>query len=334
MVNSVVKWSLLAVVVVLLAGCASEALIQNKSMKRGFNALQHESVPWDKPAARKSISRLASLGANAVVFISFMEQERPDSQQVRRSNAVTMHQLKKAISYARAHKLHVTLKPQMLVYGSWAGEINHRSAYEWDLWFNNYSREIIEYAIFAQEQGVDAFVIGTELAKASAHVNWPRLISQLRRVFRGQLTYAAHNAEGVRAFPSWNMLDAVSLTFYPSLGVSSKRASMQARVDVAVEELRLAAAAINRPLWVMEVGIPSAQGASEKPWEWQSLKHSRVDLALQSEVLDIWLRALDQPWVDGVYIWAWYSNARAGGQRDTDYTPQNKPAEDVIGRYW
>ncbi|NWF36809.1 hypothetical protein [Mariprofundus sp. KV] len=332
--NSVVKWSLLAVAVALLAGCASEALVQNKSMKRGFNALQHESLPWDQPAARKSISRLTSLGANAVVFIAFMEQQEPSSHQVRRSNAVTMHQLKKAISYAKADKLHVALKPQMLVHNSWAGEINHRTAYDWDLWFANYSREIMEYAIFAQQQGVDTFVIGTELSRASAHVNWPRLIRQVRRVFRGQLTYAAHNVEGVRAFPNWDLLDAVSLTFYPSLGASSDRASLQARVDIAVEELRVAAAAIKRPLWVMEVGIPSAKGASLKPWEWQGLKHRSVDLALQSEVLDIWLRALDQPWVDGIYIWAWYSNARAGGQRDTDYTPQNKPAEDVIGRYW
>ena len=334
MTNPIVKWSLLVLAVLHLAGCASEALVQNKSMKRGFNALQHESVPWDKPAARKSISDLANLGANAVVFIAFMEQEGPSSHQVRRSNAVTMPQLKKAISYGKSHRLHVTLKPQMLVHGSWAGEINHRSSYDWDVWFNNYSREIIEYAVFAQKQGVDAFVIGTELSRASAHVNWPRLIRQVRRVFRGQLTYAAHNTEGVIAFPSWDLLDTVSLTFYPSLGPSSERGSMQVRVDTAVEKLRIAAGAINRPLWVMEVGIPSAKGASMKPWEWQGLKQRRVDLALQSEVLDIWLKALDQPWVDGVYIWAWYSNARAGGQRDTDYTPQNKPAEDVIDRYW
>ena len=334
MVKPVMRWSMLALALTLLAGCAGEQLIQNKAMKRGFNALQHEKTPWDSAAAGRSMDRLTSLGANAVVFIAFMEQERADSVEVRRSGAVTMGQLKKAIGYARAHGLHVTLKPQMLVPGSWAGAIKQRSHYDWQVWFNNYSREMIEFAIFAQQQGVDALVIGTELAQASDQVNWPRLIGQVRRVFSGKVTYAAHNTEGVKRFAHWQLLDAVSLTLYPSLGRSGKPEEMQQRVAASVEQLRLAVQGIDRPLWVMEIGIPSAKGAAEKPWAWHGLKHAEVDLELQSQVLDIWLRVLDQQWVDGVFIWAWYSDSRAGGRFDTDYTPQNKPAEVVIGRYW
>lgn len=324
----------MALAAAFLVGCASEALIQNKSMMRGFNAMQHEKVGWDQPAAKRSISDMAGLGANAVVFIAFMEQESPYALEVKRSDAVTVDQLKRAISYAKQEGLHITLKPQMLVKNSWAGEINHQSHYDWSEWFNNYSREIIEYAIFAQQQGVDAFVIGTELSKASGHVKWTRLISQVRRIFKGKLTYAAHNVEGLLAFPHWSELDAASVTYYPSLGADQDRLALKQRVDIAVRKLHAAAVQVNRPLWVMEIGIPSAEGAFEKPWEWQDLGHKRVDLGLQRDVLEIWLQRLDQPWVDGLFLWAWYSDSRAGGRYDTDYTPQNKPAEQIIGRYW
>ena len=318
----------------LVTGCVSVGELKHQSMMRGFNVMQHENVGWNEPQARRSMQRMRRLGTNAVVLIAFLEQNSSSSLQVRHSDAVSFYQLKYAIEYAHDLDLEIILKPQMLVYNSWASAISHSSQREWNQWFESYSEHIIEYARFASKHQVQTFVIGTELSRASRYVDWPTLIRKVRAVFHGKLTYAAHNVEGIHAFPYWNQLDAVSLTLYPSLGSSGQYEEMQAYIHHALNRLHNAVQGIDLPLLVLEVGMPSASGASAKPWEWQRLKHARVDLRVQRDAIDIWLRALDQPWVDGVFIWAWYSDASAGGAMDADYTPQNKPAEQVIRRYW
>jgi len=321
-----------------LAACVSGEMnngrLNHEGALRGFNALQHENVAWDNPAAHHSFRHMVALGANAVVLIAFLEQNGPGATQVRRSKAVTAAQLRAAIGYAHRNRLKIIFKPQLLVTGSWAGGISYQQPQQWQRWFDQYSREIVAFARFAADQGVDAFVIGTELSRATGHVDWSGLIKRVRSQYAGKVTYAAHNVEGVKRFGHWSELDVVSLTLYPSLGLSGERADMQLYIDAAVEKLKLAVQDLQQPLWVLEIGMPSARGASAKPWEWQGLKYAKVDLALQKDVLELWLKALDQPWVNGVFIWAWYSDYHAGGSHNADYTPQHKPAERMIRRYW
>jgi len=329
------QWLLIILVGAVLAGCVSSSLnLYNVSQLRGFNILQHEHVAWDQPAARRSFRNMATLGGNAVVLIAFLEQHGPDSTMVRRSDAVTMTQLRAAISYAHEYGMKTIFKPQLLVRGSWAGDIKFYQAQQWSVWFDRYSHEIVRFARFAAEQGVDGFVIGTELFRASGHVDWSDLIRQVRMQFGGTLTYAAHNVEGVQRFGHWSELDVISLTLYPSLGMTGERGDMQKHIAAVVDKLKRAIQCFHCPLWVLEVGMPSARGAYVRPWEWQNLEHADVDLQLQRDVLELWLAALDQPWVNGLFIWAWYSDDHAGGRFDTDYTPQHKPAERMIRRYW
>ncbi len=327
------SWLLILFAGWIFSGCQSQGL-QNSAMMRGFNLLQHRNVAWNSPEAQKSLKRIASLGANAVVFIPFLEQDNINSLVVRQSEAVTNAQLQGGIRYARKLGLRVILKPQMLVHGAWAGAIRQPDVGRWQEWFYSYSRQIIRQARFAQREGVKDFVIGTELSQTTTHVDWPWLIKRLRGVFHGRLTYVAHNVEGIARFPHWHLLDAVSLTLYPSLGTSGEALEIQQHISQAITELHAAVENIDRPLWVMEIGMPSAHGASARPWEWQHLEQAKADMTLQSNTLDIWLKSLDRPWIDGVFIWAWYSDSSAGGTRDADFTPQNKPAERIIRRYW
>ncbi len=325
--------AILMSMLVMLTGCASGPVLQNQSMAHGFTALQHRNLAWTDPKARVSFQQMKEVGANAVVLVPFLEQDGAQSLDVRYSDAVTKAQLVAAIRYAHQYRMQVTVKPQMLVPGSWAGEIDHHDQAGWSAWFSSYSRQIVECARLAQREGVHAFVIGTELNRAAGRVDWPALIGQVRQVFHGRVTYAAQNVEGVKDFAYWSMLDAVSVTLYPALG-SGDRDEMVTRANRAADALQDTAAGYKRPIWVLEVGMPSARGASEHPWQWQGLEHARVDLEVQSDAIETWLQVLDKPWVDALYIWAWYSDSRAGGYRDADYTPQNKPAEQVIAHFW
>lgn len=305
---------------------------------RGFNALQTSRVAWHAPGARESLLNMISVGANAVIFVPFMEQQRHDSVAVSRASHVTDSQLKSAIQLAHKLGLRVIVKPQVIVKNSWAGGIKFSNHQQLSEWFENYAREIIRYAELAQSEHVDAFVIGTELEGVSRELPWPDLISKLRKVFGGKLTYSAHGIDDVEAFPYWHLLDVISLTLYPSLGGSDDYVKMMVHVEYALYKLRKAVEQHGgKPVWLTEIGMPSADGFAERPWAWTALGHPRVrpDMMLQTRATAIWLDQVRRAeWIDGVFFWLWYSDPNAGGMNDRDYTVQNKPAQVIIRQHW
>jgi hypothetical protein len=60
-----------------------------------------------------------------------------------------------------------------------------------------------------------------------------------------------------------------------------------------------------------------------------------VDLQEQADAYDALLSVMtQQSWFDGAFFWNWVSNPAAGGALDTDFTPQNKPAQAVLATYY
>jgi hypothetical protein len=89
-----------------------------------------------------------------------------------------------------------------------------------------------------------------------------------------------------------------------------------------------------RPVIVAEVGLRSAAGAAAKPWESAEEREAVADPQLQAEVLADWFAVLDRPAIRGVMVWRWFTDPKAGGLRDTDFTVQGKPAEGVLMCAW
>jgi len=94
------------------------------------------------------------------------------------------------------------------------------------------------------------------------------------------------------------------------------------------------ATATGKPVLVGEIGLRSAVGAAAKPWESAEERDSAPDPSLQAEVLRDWITVLDRPAIRGVLIWRWFTDPKAGGPTDTDFTVQGKPAEDVLRCAW
>ena len=305
---------------------------------RGFNALQTSKVAWHQSGARESLLNMISIGANAVIFVPFMEQPSQDSVAISRASHVTDQQLKAAIQLAHQLGLRVIVKPQVIVRGSWAGGIKFSDSKKLSQWFENYAGEIIRYAEIAEAERVEAFVIGTELKGVSRESHWPGLIERLRKVYHGKLTYSAHGVDDVESFPYWHLLDMISLTLYPSLGDTDDYLKMVVHVEYALYKLRKAVERhVGKPVWLTEIGMPSAEGFAERPWAWVALNNPRVhpDVMLQTKATAIWLDQVRRAeWIDGVFFWLWYSDPAAGGLQDRDYTVQNKPAEIIIRQQW
>ncbi|MDX8376524.1 MAG: hypothetical protein R8L53_00705 [Mariprofundales bacterium] len=312
--------------------------VKTKPMLRGFNVLQHEKTAWGTLDSQKSLWHAQKLGADTVAFIPFLRQSSATDAYPGKSMAVTDEQLLAGMQQAKALGLYVILKPQLLVHKSWAGAINPQTG--WRVWFAVYTKRMLEYAQIAEDMNVDAFVIGTELRNANKQIYWLSLIKKIRAIYHGELSYTAHGIAGARAFIWWNELDAIGISLYPALGTNPQAIAMKPYIKQSLIELRQLHKDYLKPVWLLEIGMPSASGASNSPWDWWRIQDNTmaVDTQLQADALYLWLQAVAEPqqkgWLALVLLWSWYSYPQAGGYADKDYTPQHKPAELAIYSAW
>ena len=94
-----------------------------------------------------------------------------------------------------------------------------------------------------------------------------------------------------------------------------------------------------KPVLITELGYHSSVDAAIEPWTWrvEADDASPQDrLQTQANCYEAFFRSFwDKPWFSGVYIWKWYpQHASCGGTFDTDFTPQNKPAERVMASWY
>ena len=300
----------------------------------GFDMIAVKGHPFGSAASERAIAQAKRVGAGALAVIPFLWQPTPASPWIARGSDMLDAELRAAIRQIRAAGLRAVVKPHVWVPQSWAGAVAPASEDDWRRWFAAYRKAILHIARVAAEEKASAFVVGTELRETVQRPEWPALIDRLRAVFPGPLLYVAHNIEGAEKVPFWDRLDAIGVSLYPPLGADDDRAARRAEIDGVVARLDALAARVGKPVIVGEVGIRSAKGAAAMPWQSAEERAAAPAPLLQAEVLGDWLRALDRPAVRGVLVWRWLSDPDAGGRKDTDFTVQGKPAEEVLRCVW
>jgi len=102
------------------------------------------------------------------------------------------------------------------------------------------------------------------------------------------------------------------------------------RITNAIEHWALT---IEKPIIFTEIGYRSGDGNNMEPADWMAMLNP--DLQEQFDSYSAAFRALwNKPWFYGFYWWIWESNPDAGGPNDTDFTPQNKPVESLVKRWY
>lgn len=83
-----------------------------------------------------------------------------------------------------------------------------------------------------------------------------------------------------------------------------------------------------------EAGYKSIRNSVQRPYAWRSTGGIPVDLALQREAYSALLSTMSQyDWFKGVYWWSWEARGLAA-DGDRGYSPQHKPAEEVVRYYY
>jgi hypothetical protein len=246
---------------------------------------------------------------------------------------------KQYIETLKKGHIKVMMKPQIWVWrGEFTGMIQMKTEEEWQQLENTYSNFILEYAQIAQDTHTELFCIGTELETfvAKRPEFWNRLIDNIRTVYKGQLTYAANWNEYTKT-PFWSQLDYIGIDAYFPLS-DKQTPTVQECKDGWIThktEIKAYAEKFNKPILFTEFGYRSVDYAAKAPWkddrEMDTVNFEAQLNAAHALFDEFW----KEDWFAGGFIWKWFHNhEKAGGENDTQFTPQNKPVEEIVREYY
>ncbi len=243
------------------------------------------------------------------------------------------------IDMLHKNNIKVMLKPQIWIWrGEFTGNLKMDSEEHWDELEESYSKFILEYASLAQLTQVDVFCIGTELEQFIVHrpKYWDKLISEIKNIYKGKLTYAA-NWDEYKRVPFWRQLDFIGVDAYFPISESATPTISEARAGWKrwKEELKGVSNANDRNILFTEYGYRSVDFSGKEPWQ-TSRDQKNVNLDAQANLLTaLYEEVWNENWFSGGYIWKWFiDHDMAGGEDNDRFTPQNKPAGMVVQYYY
>jgi hypothetical protein len=312
--------------------------------QKGGSIYPNSTTDFSSDTFQQSVQNLAAIHANYVTLIIPYYQGNIYSTDIQKGwNTPTDESLASAISYAHSLGLKVMLKPHLDTYdGQWRAFINPSDR---NAWFGAYGAMLNHYGQLAQSRGAEQICIGTELidmtvptSNSSNTGHWQAMISSLRSIYGGSLTYSAQGAqpEEKSLIEFWPQLDYIGLSAYFNLtsSNSSDISAMEHDWDVInSQQIQPLQQRIGKPLLFTEIGYRSVNGAHLAPWDYNrggSSDQVEQDNAYQA-LLTYWGNV---PYMAGLHLWNWESNPIAGGNNDTGYTPQHKKAEATLSNWF
>ncbi len=239
------------------------------------------------------------------------------------------------IQYAQqlqAQDIAIMIKPQIWIWrGEYTGYLKMETEDKWKDLEASYSSFILTYAEAAQEINAEIFCIGTELEQfvVNRPVYWIELISEIKKVYKGKLTYAA-NWDEYKRVSFWKELDYIGVDAYFPISESKTPSVTEAKEGWQrwKKELFSVSIANERPIIFTEYGYRSVNYAGKEPWK-SDRSMTSINLEAQTNLTIALLEELyPEPWFRGGFIWKWFvEDDKVGGPENNQFTPQNKPVE-------
>ncbi len=291
----------------------------------------------------RTLSQLiAPLGVNwLALIVKCVQADRTSTQIVCDPTGITPSDddITHVVKVARKLGMRIMLKPHLDLLDPRVGrqQINFGpDSAAWQVWFAEYTRVITHYAALAERLGVEYFVVGTELTGTIGEAGrWRDLIRQVRQVYTGPLTYAALNYIEDERITWWDALDAIGIDAYYPLTLTTQPTLTQLKIGWIPGVLQLEALSRrwNRPIIFTEIGYMSADGTNQVSGFWWL--DSPVDVQEQADCYQAALETFqDKPWLQGMFWWSWSVFPDQGGPSDKSYSIHNKPAEEVLRRFY
>lgn len=243
------------------------------------------------------------------------------------------------IRQAHVAGLKTMLKPQVYIPGGWTGSLDFPTDTAWAQWEAAYRRYILDFAGVAQSAGADLFCIGTEFRTAIAKrpAFWKELVSAVRQVYKGKLTYSS-NWDDWDKVPFWESLDYIGLSGYFPLveGATPEVSALRRAWRPIRDKLEAFSKKHEKPILFTEFGYLSVDGCGWRNWELeQGIRGRSINEQAQANCIEALMATFQsEPWWAGGFLWKWFPNMRGHeGYPERDYTPQQKIGEKTL-TYW
>ncbi len=240
------------------------------------------------------------------------------------------------VQAAKRKNLSVMIKPHLWIRdGVYTGQFALPDEEAWRIWEDSYSNYILHFAKIADSTHVEVFCIGTELGNTISQRPsfWNKLIDSVKQIYHGQITYAA-NWDDYDKVPFWRKMDFIGVDAYFPL-VNDKTPSTQDIIDAwdkYLPGLEKISAENKRPVLFTEYGYRNADGCTAEPWKEDG---NSVNNRAQENAYEAFYESFaNKNWFAGGFVWKWYGENYSRGMNKVDFTPQGKPAEDVIKKWY
>ncbi len=315
---------------------------------------------------------LNRIGANWISQTPFGWQQHHNSPSIRLETqhvlwGETDSGIRETTLLARKAGLKTMLKPHIWLTqanGKWRSDIVMDNEEDWQSWFTSYEAFILHYAKLAEQLQIDALCIGTEL-HLTATIRpdaWKKIISEVRKVYSGDLTYAANFYKEYEDITFWDDLDYIGVQGYFPLTNKMKPevTDLESGWRDHKRVMRNLSKKYNKEIYFTELGYRNSEDAAVDPWTWpgQMSADRRVvcdstqDKCYQAFFQSLW----DESWFGGVFIWKWFHQTYRYNDPDfiaekeerrerrkqrnpdwnvlIDFSPQGKPAEQTIQKFF
>ncbi|QUS41099.1 calcium-binding protein [Tardiphaga alba] len=318
---------------------------------QGFGALSEWNGQFASASAAQSFQQIAALGSNSVSLTARIWTTNKTTSDVFAHAGKTESDasLLAGFKAAEAAGLSVVFKAAISpLDGTTSFAL---SPTDINGFFASYKAEIVRLADVAQRGGVDTFVIGNEMSSltgAAYRGYWTDIISSVRQVYHGDLTYSAATDEALKV-SFWDQLDIIGVNTYPPL-TSSMTPTVQEMIHAwtevpynpyyaaafdhksPVDFLHSLSETYGKQVLMTEAGFRSMDGTAMRPGSWTT--NAPADTAEQADAYNAFFQvwsAHGGSWMKGVELWQWDLN---GKYNETGYSPMGKPAEAIVAQYF
>ncbi len=196
--------------------------------------------------------------------------------------------------------------------GKWRQDIKMKSEEDWVSWFASYEEWILHYAVLAQECKIESLCIGTELHQTIKRTDeWRHMIREIRKVYDGDLTYAANWYKEYEDVQFWDELDYIGIQGYFPLSKKDRPNKKELVKAWSKHKSSLARLSkkYDKKVVFTEIGYKNTADAANKPWTWP--QNSDEDVVISDETQKVCYEAMfeslwHESWMDGIFIWKWF----------------------------
>lgn len=294
----------------------------------------------DEATLRSDMKKITDFGFNTVFFPAYVWQKDAISMDVEPPSEQYLKTLGLAIDAAKQSGLSVTVTGFLLVRdGTWRGQIMPPGK---ERWAKSYFTAIQPHLDLAQEKGVDAFCVASEMESLKREPKiWIKVISEARKSYSGKIGFNVnwwHNGAALTAIVNmmgWmKNLDFIGFSGYFELTDSDTPTRDRLAAawsgdrhgqNLMEQFVTIGAKYPGIKLYLWEIGYRSANGANMHPWNWGD--KADADAGEQADCFAAFFSIFPKTALDGFAIWDLYPGLK---KDETGYSFMGKPAEEVV----